>query len=135
MAVTHDVVVGAVKAAMVDALGVEPEEVTPEATLFGDLGAESIDLLDILFRLERSLGIKVTAGDLAERIQGGIPEEEFGTPEGVVSEVGLAHLKKVMPQIAVEDLRGKLPAEEVMGLFTADNLVDLVVDRNTELVG
>lgn len=135
MAVTRESVVEAVNAAMVDALGVEPEEVNPEATLLGDLGAESIDLLDILFRLERSLGIKVTAGDLAGHIQGGYTEEEFGTPEGVVSDLGLAQLKKVMPQIEVDDLRSKLPAEEVMGLFTVDNLVELILARHAALVG
>lgn len=135
MAVTRETVVNAVDAAMVDALGVEPEEVTPDATLLGDLGAESIDLLDILFRLERSLGVKVTAGDLAAHVQGGYTEEEFGTPEGVVSDLGLAQLKKVMPQISVDDLRGKLPAEHVMGLFTVDNLVDLVLVRHAAPVG
>jgi acyl carrier protein len=135
MAVTREVVVEAVNAAMVDALGVESEEVLLDATLLGDLGAESIDLLDILFRLERTLGIKVTAGDLANHIQGEYTEEEFGTPEGVVSDLGLTQLKKVMPQIAVDDLRGKLPAEEVMGLFTVGNLVDLILARHAAPVG
>lgn len=53
-----------VQAALVDALGVEEEEVTPEATLVGDLGAESIDFLDIVFRLEKTFNIKIPQGDL-----------------------------------------------------------------------
>lgn len=131
MTLGKDEVFEAVQTALVDALGVEEEDVVPGATLLGDLEAESIDLLDILFRLERSLGVKITAADLAEHVQGGISEDDFGTPEGVVSDIGLAQLATVMPQIDVEALRGKLPAEGVMGLFTADNLVELVLARVT----
>ncbi|PSL02357.1 acyl carrier protein [Haloactinopolyspora alba] len=129
MTVAKDQVFDAVSSALVDALGVDEDEVVGSATLLGDLEAESIDLLDILFRLERSLGVKIAASDLAEHVQGGISEEEFGTPEGVVSDVGLAQLARVMPQIDVEKLRGSLPAEDVMGLFTVDNLVSLVEAR------
>ena len=61
----------ATKEAVVGALGVGEDEVTPEATLMDDLGAESIDLLDILFRIERSTGVKVQASDIGEYIQEG----------------------------------------------------------------
>lgn len=120
---------GAVVAAVVEALGVEPEEVTAEATLLGDLGAESIDLLDILFRLERSTGVKVSAGELAAHVQGGIPDEEFGDEDEIVTARGLAQLARVMPQIDVAALSGRLRADEVMGLFTVGNLAGLVQSR------
>ncbi|WP_455354117.1 acyl carrier protein [Streptomyces sp. SYSU K217416] len=125
----HNTIVEAVNEAVIEALGVEPEEVTPQATLLDDLGAESIDLLDILFRLERSLGIKIQAAELAAYVQGGIPDEEFGDENEIVSAAGLAQLKKVMPQIDVATLTGKLQATQVMGLFTVENLVSLVVHR------
>src|SRR5215216_2837405 len=98
----------AVQEAVVDALGVSEDEVTPEATLLGDLGAESIDLLDILFRLERKLGVKIQASDLGAHVQGGIPDDEFGDENGIVSAKGLAQLKKVMPQINTDQLAGNL---------------------------
>ena len=60
---------GAVFEAVAIALGVDDDEVTREATLLGDLGAESIDLLDILFRIERATGVEIEASDLAEHIQ------------------------------------------------------------------
>ncbi|OLE24445.1 MAG: acyl carrier protein [Actinobacteria bacterium 13_1_20CM_3_71_11] len=119
----------AVKQAVVDALGLEADEVTPDATLLDDLGAESIDLLDILFRLERSIKIKIQAAQLAEYVQGGIPDDQFGDADEVITEVGLTQLKKVMPQIDMDALRGKLAARQVMSLFTVDNLVDLVMYR------
>ncbi len=129
MAATHDEIQAAVTEAVVAALGVEEDEVTPNATLLGDLGAESIDLLDILFRLERKLGIKIQASDLGAYVQGGIPDEEFGNEAGIVNPVGLAHLKKVMPQLNTDELAGKLEAGKVMSLFTVQNLVDMVAER------
>lgn len=118
-----------VQTAVVDALGVDEDEVTPEVTLLDELGAESIDLLDILFRLERKLGVKIQASDLAAYVQGGIPDDEFGDENGIITERGLAHLKSVMPQINADELRGTFQAEKVMSLFTVDNLTDLVASR------
>jgi acyl carrier protein len=119
----------AVQKAVVEAVGAEPAEVVPEATLLDELGAESIDLLDILFRLERSIGVKIQAAQLAEYVQGGIPDDEFGDENEIITERGLAQLKRVMPQIDVAELSGRLQATQVMGLFTVDNLVDLVVTQ------
>jgi acyl carrier protein len=119
----------AVTEALVGALGVGEDEVNPSATLLGDLGAESIDLLDILFRLERKVGVKIQAADLAAHVQGGIPDDEFGDSSGKITTKGLAQLKKVMPQIDTSALAGKLEAEKVMSLFTVDNLVDMVGQR------
>jgi acyl carrier protein len=119
----------AVKEAVTEALALDDDEVTPDSTLMDDLGAESIDLLDILFRIERRSGIKVQVSDLADHIQGGIPDEEFGDENEIVSAVGLAHLKKVMPQIDVEVLTGTLAADQVMNLFTVQNLADIVASR------
>ena len=120
---------GSVASAVADALGAEPEEVTSDATLLDDLGAESIDLLDILFRIERSLGVKITAGELAEYVQGGIADDEFGDADEVITPLGLAQLARVMPQIDTAELAGKLQAGSVMSLFTVDNLVVLVRGR------
>ena len=119
----------AVREAVAAALGLEDDEVTPEATLMDDLGAESIDLLDILFRIERSTGVKIKASDLGEHIQGGIPDDEFSDDNEVISEKGAEQLHKVMPQTNPEDLAGTLKAEEVMTLFTVQNLTDMVKAR------
>jgi acyl carrier protein len=129
MTATNDEIQAAVKEAVVAALGVDDDEVTPDATLLGDLGAESIDLLDILFRLERKLGIKIQASDLGAYVQGGIPDEEFGNEAGIVGPTGLAHLQKVMPQLNTDELAGKLEAGKVMSLFTVQNLVSMVAER------
>ena len=117
-----------VQEAVANALGVDDDEATPDATLMDDLGAESIDLLDILFRIERSVGVKIQASDLGDEIQGGIPDEEFGAG-GNVSRKGLEHLTTVMPQIDPDEYEDKLPAEEVIMHFTVQNLADMVARR------
>jgi acyl carrier protein len=127
--VTHTDFDLAVHEAVSEALALEDGELTADATLTDDLGAESIDLLDMLFRIERGTGVKIHAADLAEHIQGGLPDEEFGDDAGVVTAAGLAHLATVMPQIDVAALEGSLEAERVIDLFTVQNLVDLVVAR------
>src|SRR5215218_424628 len=113
---------GAVREAVTEALALDEDEVTPESTLMEDLGAESIDLLDILFRIERSTGVKIQASDLGEHIQGGISDDEFSDENEVITDKGLEHLKKVMPQINEDELRGNLQAEEVISHFTVANL-------------
>ena len=119
-----------VRSAVAEALGKEEDEVSPKATLLYELGAESIDLLDMLFRLQRTTGVKIQASDLAHYVQGGIADDEFGDEEkDIITPVGMAQLKIVMPQIIAMDLDGKLAPEKVMSYFTVENLVDLVVSR------
>ena len=83
-----------VREALVEALGVDDDEVLPEATLQGDLDAESIDFLDIVFRLEKSFDIKIERGELfPEDI---LTDAEY-VQEGKVNEAGIAKLKERMP--------------------------------------
>ncbi|GGJ51329.1 acyl carrier protein [Streptomyces brasiliensis] len=119
----------AVQAAVADALGIDASEAVPEATLLGELGAESIDLLDILFRLERATKVKITISDIADLLQGGIPDEEFGDENEVVNDRGLTHLESVLPQFDRSRLDEPLTAEGVLGLFTVQNLTDLLTER------
>ncbi|MEW1720674.1 phosphopantetheine-binding protein [Streptomyces sp. NPDC093109] len=118
-----------VQDAIADALGIDEAEVTSDATLLGDLGAESIDLLDILFRIERASGVKITVADIGALLQGGIPDEEFGDENEVVNNTGLTHLEKVLPQFDRSQLDEPLTADQVLGLFTVRNLLDLLTER------
>ena len=91
---TEDEIFDKVREALVDALGVDDDEVTPEATLQGDLDAESIDFLDIVFRLEKSFDIKIERGEL-------FPEDILTDTEyvqdGKVNDAGITKLKERMP--------------------------------------
>jgi acyl carrier protein len=94
-----------------------------------DLGAESIDLLDILFRIQKSTGVKIEASDLGDYIQGGISDDEFSDDDQMITEKGAEQLHKVMPQTDPAELTGKLDASEVITLFTVANLVEMVKTR------
>ena len=91
---TKEEIFSKVQEALVDALGVEDDEVTPEATLQGDLDAESIDFLDIVFRLEKAFDIKIERGEL-------FPEDILTSTDyvedGRVNAAGIAKLKERMP--------------------------------------
>lgn len=91
---TKDEIFAKIQSALVEALGVDEDEATPEATLVGDLGAESIDFLDIVFRLEKAFEIKIPRGEL-------FPEDVLTNSQyvhdGRVTEAGLAELRSRMP--------------------------------------
>lgn len=91
---TKEEVYEKVQAALVDALGVDDDEVTPDATLVGDLGAESIDFLDIVFRLEKSFDINI---DRAEMFPEDILTNAEYVQDGKVTPAGVEELKKRMP--------------------------------------
>jgi acyl carrier protein len=97
---TKDEVFDKIRTALVDALGVDEEDVTPEATLVGDLGAESIDFLDIVFRLEKAFNIKIPRGELFPE---DILTDSKYVQEGKVTETGLAELRKRMPFANLDD--------------------------------
>jgi acyl carrier protein len=113
-------------------VGVDEDEVASDATILGDLGAESIDLLDALFRVERLAGVKIQATEIADLLQGGLSDEEFEEPDGIVTDAGLDQLQRVLPQIDPAALRGKVAADDIMTLFTARNLADMVAQRAAE---
>ncbi|MAT72200.1 MAG: acyl carrier protein [Planctomycetaceae bacterium] len=91
---SNEEVFAKVQEALVDALGVDEEDVTPEATLQGDLDAESIDFLDIVFRLEKAFDIKIERGELFPQ---DILENTDYVQDGKVNAEGIAKLKERMP--------------------------------------
>jgi len=103
MAMSRDEIEQQVQEVLIEALGVDDDEVTTEATLMGDLGAESIDFLDIVFRLEKAFGIKIPREELfpAEDLMN---NSEF-IHNGKLTEKGLAELREKMPHTDLTTLR------------------------------
>ena len=115
---TQDEIYTKVSATLVEALNVDEEDIKPTATLQGDLGAESIDFLDIVFRLEREFGIKIPRGEL-------FPESIFqGDPEfvqnGRVTEKGLSELRTRMPFADLGQFEQNPEVSHISDLFTVD---------------
>lgn len=127
---TRDEIYKKVQGVLVDALGVDEEDVTPTATLRGDLGAESIDFLDIVFRLEKafttdpSRPFKIPRGEM-------FPEDIFNNAQfvsnGKVTEAGLAELKTRMPHV---DLSGLKPGDDIEKMqFTVTTVVNYIESK------
>jgi acyl carrier protein len=123
---TQDEIFEKVQATLVDALGVEEEDVRRDATLQGDLGAESIDFLDIVFRLERNFGIKIPRGEL-------FPENVVSDPEmihnGKLTVKGIDELKARMPYADLSEFAADPDVEKIGDLYTVDMLVHYVASK------
>ena len=120
---TREAIFDKVQNTLVDALGVDAEEVKGESTLTGDLGAESIDFLDIVFRLEKNFSIKIPRGDL-------FPENVLSDPQfvssGKVTQKGLEELRVRMPWANFDRLS---ETPNVQDLFTVDMIVSYVESK------
>jgi acyl carrier protein len=120
---TKDEVFAKIQAALVDALGVDEEDVVPTATLVGDLGAESIDFLDIVFRLEKSFEIKIPRGELFPE---DILTDSKYVQDGKVTEVGLAELRKRMPFANLDDFAKNPVVQDFGNLLTVADMCRFV---------
>ena len=112
-----------VQQTLVDALSVEPDEVTEDAVLTSDLGAESIDFLDIVFRLEKAFNIKIPQEEL-------IPREILGNADYVqnrkLNEAGLKALKEAMPHADLSGFEQNPDVDKISDVFTVKTIVNFV---------
>ncbi len=123
MAMSREEIFEQVRETLVDALGVDEDEVAEEATLTSDLGAESIDFLDIVFRLEKGFDIKIPRGEL-------FPEDIFNNPDyvenGKMTEAGLTKLKATMPHADFSEFEADPDVNKMSELFTVRTIVNYI---------
>jgi acyl carrier protein len=124
MAMSRDDIFNQVKDVLVDALGLDDSDITEDATLMGDLGAESIDFLDIVFRLEKAFSIKVPREELfpAEAVMNN-PDYVSG---GKVTAKGLAELKSKMPHTNFSEFEKNPDVNKIADLFTVSAIVNFI---------
>ena len=116
-----------VKEALVDALAVDDEDVTPDATLVGDLGAESIDILDIIYRLEKNFGIKI---DQAELIPSDlINSPEFKQDDGKLTAEGVAELRKRLPYANLDAFAKNPLIQNIATVLTVNDMCYLIESK------
>ncbi|REJ88522.1 MAG: acyl carrier protein [Planctomycetota bacterium] len=119
-----------VRETLVDALGVDDDEVTPEATLIGDLGAESIDFLDIVFRLEKNFDVRIPRGELFPE---NLASAESGFVEdGVVTDAGVAELREKMPHADVDKFAEDPKVENIQEMFTVNMICKFIEAKLAE---
>ncbi len=109
-----------------DALGSDEEDVKPDSSLINDLAAESIDFLDIVFRLEREFKVKIPRGKAIEEARGELSEEEFERG-GVVTEAGVEKLRAYLDEVPADRFPSPLKAAEIPKLFTVETFCKMVL--------
>jgi acyl carrier protein len=123
---TRDEVFSKVRAILVDALAVDDDDVTMESVLTKDLGAESIDFLDIVFKLERAFNIKIPQGEL---FPDNVAQDPEYVKDGRVTPKGVAALKARMPHVDFAKWEADPQIGKVAELFTVESLVKFVQSK------
>ena len=115
-----------VAATIADALACDEDKVKPDASLINDLGAESIDFLDIVFRLERAFKVKIPRGKIVEEARGPLTEDQFQNA-GVVTEAGIARLRDFLNEVPADRIKSPLKSAEIPKLFTVETFAKMVI--------
>lgn len=113
-------------ATIADALGRDLEEIKLDASLINDLGAESIDFLDIVFRLERAFKVKIPRGKIVEEARGDLSEADF-EKGGIVTDAGVARLKAFLNEVPVDRFKTPLKVADIPRLFTTETFCKMVI--------
>ena len=126
MALTKDEVFDKVRDVLIDALGADEEEVVHDAKLVADLGAESIDFLDIVFRLEKAFGIKIEQGEM-------IPDNVLQDPNyvqnGTVTDAGMEELRQRLPHADLDEFDASRSVDDFPDIFTVATILKFVESK------
>ena len=123
---TQDDIFQKVKATLVDALNRDDDEVTSASRLQADLGAESIDVLDIVFRLERAFKVKIPRGKIIEDARGTLSESEF-EKGGTLTPAGEQRLREFLSEVPADRIKSPVKAAEIAKLFTVETFAKMVI--------
>lgn len=115
-----------VREIIADVLVIEESDVTLDRRLIADLGAESIDFLDLVFQLEKEYNIKIPRGKLEKNARGDLTEDEF-EKSGVLTSKGLAALKGYLSEVPAEYFKDNMKVSEIPMLFTVETFCKLIV--------
>jgi acyl carrier protein len=131
LATRHDELFAKIRVCVADVLAIDGAKVVPGASLIDDLGAESLDFLDLVFRLETDYGIKIPRDGILLAARDGLAD---GFDQGgVLSAEALIRLRVLMPEVPPERIGPGLRTHQIPNLFTAETFVRLVAWRLSEL--
>jgi acyl carrier protein len=115
-----------IAATMADALGCDIDDIKLDVSLIEGLDAESIDFLDMVFRLERAFKIRIPRGKIVENARGTLSEAEF-EQDGLVTDAGLAQLRAYLSEIPAERFKTPTKVKDIPRLFTPETFCKLVI--------
>ncbi|TAL59422.1 MAG: acyl carrier protein [Legionella sp.] len=115
-----------VREIIAEVLVIDEDEINQNSRLITDLGAESIDFLDLVFQLEKEFKIKIPRGQLEKNARGDLAEDEF-EKGGALTPAGLQALKNYLSEIPEDQFKPNLKVNEIPMLFTVETFCKLVV--------
>lgn len=120
-----------VREIVADVLVIDEDEISLSSRLISDLGAESIDFLDLVFQLEKEFSIKIPRGQLEKNARGELSEHEF-EKNGALTEQGLVSLKKYLSEVPAEQFKSNMKVNEIPMLFTVETFCKLIIEATRE---
>ncbi|MGB3561896.1 MAG: acyl carrier protein [Thermoanaerobaculia bacterium] len=115
-----------VKVIVADVLAIDESEVEPDGSLINDYGGESIDFLDLVYRLEREFKVKIPRGQIEEEVRGALEDEAFAE-NGKLTEQGMAQLKEYLAEVPAERFKDGMSVAAIPTLFTVETFCKLVL--------
>jgi acyl carrier protein len=115
-----------VREIIADVLVIDEEEIQLNSRLIADLGAESIDFLDLVFQLEKEFSIKIPRGQLEKNARGDLAEDQF-EKGGSLTPEGLNALKNYLSEVPAENFKANMKVNEIPLLFTVETFCKLIV--------
>jgi acyl carrier protein len=122
-----------VREIVADVLVIDEQEISKESRLISDLGAESIDFLDLVFQLEKEFKIKIPRGQLEKNARGDLAEDEF-EKGGLLTSQGLQALQNYLSEVPADQFKANMKVNEIPMLFTVETFCKLVVAALNETV-
>ncbi|MCK5608060.1 acyl carrier protein [Candidatus Pacearchaeota archaeon] len=113
---------------LAETIGIKEEEISLNSSIIDDLGADSLDLLDLVFRLEQAFKIRISRGEIETRARETMPEEDFET-DGLLSEKAKKALRKALPEVDSLRFKGNLRKSEIPRLLTVQTFLRLVKEK------
>jgi len=120
-----------VRTIIADVLVLDEGDVSLSSRLIADLGAESIDFLDLVFQLEKEFSIKIPRGQLEKNARGALAEDEF-EQGGVITPAGMDALKQYLSEVPADHFKPSMKINEIPMLFTVETFCKLIVAASTE---
>ncbi|MGA1871478.1 MAG: acyl carrier protein [bacterium] len=127
----ENAIIDRIKDSLVEVLGIEKDEIKADSSIIEDLGAESIDLLDLVFRLEQAFNIRISRKEIEKKARDALSEEEFEMDEEL-SDQAIERLKKHLPEVSEDRFRPGLRSSEIPLLFTVRTFSRMLKEKLEE---
>lgn len=115
-----------VKVIVADVLAIDESEVEPNGSLINDYGGESIDFLDLVYRLEREFKVKIPRGQIEKEARGALEDEAFAE-NGKLTEQGMVQLREYLAEVPAERFKDGMSVAAIPTLFTVETFCKLVL--------